>query len=362
VSEALLPPRSAPAALDLLGVGQCSIDHVCRVAELPRLASKQAMLGYAAMPGGQIATAVLAAARLGLRCAFVGAVGSDAAAPLVLAPLEAAGVDCSGVRRVEGVPTRLAVILVDRESGERSVLGYRDPRLALRPEDVAPERVAPARCLLVDGEDPEVAAHAARCARAAGVAVVADVDLVSPGVEALLGHVDFPVVSRSFAEAWSPDGSVRGGLARLVAGGARLAVATLGEHGCLGRLGAREIASPPFAVAPRDTTGAGDVFHAAFAWGLLAGLPVEALLRRANAAAAFACLAPGAQGGLPTRAELESFLATNTPAPWREPEEPPRGAAHSSSKTSSSSTSPGGKRSSSISSGSARTPRSNSSS
>ena len=305
--------------LDLLGIGQCSIDQVCTVEGMPRFTGKEAMLAYELLPGGQIATALLAGARLGLRGAFVGSTGSDAAAAAVLAPLAAAGIDVSGVRRVAGAATRLAIILVDRASGERTVLWYRDPRLRLRREDVAAARVARARCLLLDGDDPEVTVHAARSARASGVPVVLDVDRTAPGIEALLAQADYPIVSRHFAESFAPDGTLRGGLARLVGLGARLAVATLGEHGCLALDGAREIASPAYRVTPRDTTGAGDVFHAAFVWGLLEGLEVETLLRAANAAAALSARALGAQGGLPTRNELEAFLRDQRPAPWREP-------------------------------------------
>ena len=99
-----------------------------------------------------------------------------------------------------------------------------------------------------------------------------------------------------------------------------MAVATLGDLGCLARIGDREIAAPAFAIAPRDTTGAGDVFHAAFAWGLLEGRSGERLLRSANAAAAIACLGFGAQGKLPTRVDLEAFLGTRDPSPWRDPD------------------------------------------
>jgi sugar/nucleoside kinase (ribokinase family) len=320
VSGAVWSERAGAREIDLLGLGQCSIDHVCTVEGLPRFAGKESMLAYELLPGGQVATALLAGARLGLRGAFVGAIGSDPAAPLVLAPLEAAGVDTRGVRRVPGAATRLAVILVDRASGERTVLWYRDPRLRLRLEDVGRDRIERARCVLLDGDDPEIAAHAARLAREAGVPVVLDVDAWAPGIEALLASAEFPVVSRHFAETLGAGAGVRGGLDRLLALGARMAVATLGELGCLARAREGEVASPAFRVAPRDTTGAGDVFHAAFVWGLLEGLAPEELLRAANAAAALSCRALGAQGGLPTRRELEAFLRDHEPAAWRDPD------------------------------------------
>lgn len=306
--------------LDLIGVGQCSIDHVCSVEGIPPLGGKDAMLAYELLPGGQVATAVLAAARLGLRAGYVGTVGSDPQADLALAPLATAGVDLAGVRRVPGARTRLAVILVDRASGERTVLGFRDPRLRLQPDEVPRARIARARCLLVDAEDAAASLLAAQAARAAGVPVVADLDAVSEASRALLPVVDFPLVSRAFAEQLGMDGRVRSGLRRLVEAGARMAVATLGDRGCLALAGGREIAGPGFAITARDTTGAGDVFHAAFVAGLLDGIGGAELLRFANAAAALSCRGLGAQGGLPTRAELTGFLRRNEPGPWRDPD------------------------------------------
>ena len=91
--------------------------------------------------------------------------------------------------------------------------------------------------------------------------------------------------------------------------GARFPVVTLGGQGCIGGVGEAAIEVPGFAVKARDTTGAGDVFHAAFVAGLLEGLDAPRTLRMANAAAAMNCRALGAQGGLPTRSELAEFLA-----------------------------------------------------
>jgi sugar/nucleoside kinase (ribokinase family) len=310
------------ATWDLVGVGQISIDHVGTVEALPSLGSKAPLLDYAVLPGGQVATALLAATRLGLRTRLVGAVGADATGELALAPLVAAGVDVTDVRRIAGATTRLAMILVDRASGERTVLGHRNARLVLGEADVPRACIADARCLLVDAEHPAAALGAARAARAARVPVVADVDALGPGVEALLAQVDFPLVSRGFAETFGRDGTVRSGLRRLLDLGARLAVATLGDRGCLALDRERERCGPAFAITPRDTTGAGDVFHAAFCWALLAGLEGEALLRAANAAAAISCTGFGAQGRLPARSELASFLAAKRPGAWRDPDPP----------------------------------------
>jgi len=302
------PPRGA-RELDVIALGQNSLDRVAVVERVPAFGGKQRALEVHELPGGQVATAALACARLGLRTAYLGAVGDDGAGERVLAPLRRAGVDCRGVKRVAGAQTQLALILVDRETGERIVLWHRDPRLALAPGDLDLARLRSARLLLCDAGDPAASRAAAAAVRAAGGAVVLDADTPGPGVEALVAEVDFPIVSRAFAEAWGEGGSVRDGLAAIAARGARLAVVTLGASGAVAQAGERVIESPAFAVGVVDSTGAGDVFHAAFAWALLAGGDAETLLRSAGAAAALACRALGAQGALPTPEEIEAFLA-----------------------------------------------------
>ncbi len=300
-----MPPPAR--RFDLLGVGECSLDTWLEVDALPAAGGKAVVSDWRELPGGQVATATLAAARLGLRAAYAGVVGDDAGAALVLAPLRAASVDCSRVRVAHGARTRAAVIVVERTGGERSVLGYRDPRLAAEGEALAALSLDDVRLLLLDATDLAVALALARAARARGVPVVLDLDTPSPHAEALLACVDFPVVSQDFAvRAY---GSADAALARLAALGARLPVVTCGARGALAWSGGRPLASPAFGVEAVDTTGAGDAFHGAFAWGLLRGLDIAALLRIANAAAALACTGRGAQGALPDAARLEAFLA-----------------------------------------------------
>lgn len=297
----------------MLGVGQNSLDRIVFVDGPAPAPDAPDPPGALELPGGQVATAVLACARLGLRTAYVGAVGDDAAADAVLAPLRCAGVDLSGVRTVAGARTRAARIAVERRGGERHVLPRRDPRLVLPPAAIDPDQVAAARLLHLDAEHPEASIRAARVARAAGTAVMLDLDRPGAGALELLELADFPIVSKEFAEWISGGASALEGLAGIVARGARLGVVTLGRRGALaqGPRDADALRSEAFAVEPRDTTGAGDVFHAAFAFGLLQGWGRLRVLRVANAAAALSCRALGAQGGLPSRAELESFLAAD---------------------------------------------------
>jgi len=301
----LAPPP--PRRFDVLGVGECSLDTWLWLDALPAPGGKAVVDEWRERPGGQVATAALAAARLGLRVEYAGVVGDDAAAAQVLAPLRAGGVEVSRVHVVPGARTRAAVIAVERESGERAVLGHRDPKLAEGRRALAALSLDEARLLLLDGSDFAVALPLARRARERGLPVVLDLDAAAPEAEELLAYVDFPVVSQGFAERVY--GSAEAALDRFAALGARLPVVTLGATGAVARWQGRRLASPGFPVKVVDTTGAGDVFHGAFAWGLLTGLGAEALLRVANGAAACACTGLGAQGALPEAAELRAFLA-----------------------------------------------------
>lgn len=318
--SALLPGTRGDAEYDVIGLGQNAFDLVCEVDGLPAFASKARIHRAYQRPGGQVATAVLACARLGLRARYLGKVGDDPAADAALAPLAEAGVDVTHVQRVEGAPTQMAVILVDRKSGERTVLWHRDAALAPQAKDFEPGLIASARILHLDGSDPESGIWAAQLARRAGTAIVLDADAPMPGIERLLPLVDFPIVSREFAETYFGTRSIRAAVARLAAGGARLAAVTLGEWGVLAQVGERLLPSPAFRVEARDTTGAGDAFHGGFIWSLLAGHDAERALRTANAVAAMNCRASGAQGGLPDAAALRQFEAEARPGPWRDPD------------------------------------------
>ena len=141
-----------------------------------------------------------------------------------------------------------------------------------------------------------------------------DADALFPSWSSVLECVDFPVVSRHFADELGQSRDPRACLDALAARGARGAVVTLGEGGAIGRFGDRVIAVPAYPVGVRDTTGAGDAFHAGFATGLLRGLSAEACMRFACAVAALNCTGEGAQDGLPRIEEVEALQARGTMA------------------------------------------------
>ena len=305
----LWPPSSGSRAVDVVGLGEISVDHLCVVDEWPTPGQKMALRRSEQRAGGQVASALLGCVRLGLRAAYLGAVGTDSAAEIALGPLVRAGLDLEGVRRTAGARTRSAIILVRSIDGERTVLEDRDTRLNLPRGSLEAREIERGHLLHLDASDPDAALWAARTARRAGRPVSLDADAVWPGAEKLLAETDFPVVSRRFAEEWGETGSLRDGLSRLARAGARLAVVTCGDRGAWAQSGREIFHVPAYAIEPADTTGAGDAFHAGFIWAVLQGQTGEGVLRHAHAVAALSCAALGAQDGLPRRDELERFLA-----------------------------------------------------
>ncbi|MGE0392629.1 MAG: carbohydrate kinase family protein [Vicinamibacterales bacterium] len=313
-SAACLPPLpGGPRQLDVVGFGEASVDLVLSLDAFPQPDGKQVAREQGRLPGGQVATAVRALGRLGWRAAFAGAVGDDDGGALVLAALAGDGVDVSVARRVPGVATRSAVILVDRGRGTRSVIEHRDPRLNLPADRLPVAAIRSARVLLVDATDPGAAADAARAARAAGVRVAVDVDEAAAGAEALVALADAVIASEGYVRA--AGGRIDDGLARIAARHPQAAVVcvTLGRRGCQAVAAGRQVTVPAFDVPCVDSTGAGDVFRAGFLAAWLAAPPgqgpeLEGVLRYACAAAALSCAGAGAQGALPTADGVRGLL------------------------------------------------------
>ncbi len=302
----LVPPERA--AIDVVGFGQNAIDHLCRVPRFPAFDSKLRLDDYDCRPGGQVATALVALARWGARAAYIGAFGDDAGGVLARGALVDAGVDVSGAPTRRATRNQIAVILIDAASGERTVLWHRDPTLAMCPEDLARERICAGRVLLLDGLDRAAAIAAAAWARAAGIPTVVDLDSAGERVHELLGHIDVAIVSRECAAEISGARDPAAALPVLAASGAALAGVTLGAEGVIARYDNTTMHVPAVRVRAVDTTGAGDVFHAAVIHALLAGWEVPRLLRFANAAAALQCTALGAQTAIPSLERIHALL------------------------------------------------------
>ncbi len=295
--------------VDLVGVGLNATDTLIHLPQFPARGSKTEYTAELVQPGGQVATAVVACQTWGLTTRYVGKLGDDAAADLHEEEFTRAGVDWHTVR-VPGAASPKSLILVDAE-GERTILGRRDERLCLQPDDLRREWVTAARVLLIDGHDVAAAALAARWAREAGVPVVADLDEVYPGVEDVIANIDYLIVSRDFPSRFTGEPDLRVALGEIQRRfSCRLTAATLGTEGVLAWDGAQFHHARAYRVPAVDTTGAGDLFHAGFVYGLRQGWPTARQLDFSCAAAALNCTAEGARGGIRPAEEIERLTHT----------------------------------------------------
>jgi sugar/nucleoside kinase (ribokinase family) len=296
------------ANVELVGVGLNATDTLIPLAEYPARGSKVEYRGETVMPGGQVATAVIACQTWGLSTRYVGKVGDDAAAQLHRRAFDSLGVDTHLVEVAGGVSSQ-SLILVDG-GGERTVFCRRDERMILDPDELRREWIVNARALHVDGYDTAAATLAAGWAREAGVPVVADLDHVYPGVDALLEKVDYLIVSRDLPCRLMQDADLQRALRKMQARyGCRLTAATLGQDGVLAWDGKRFLHCSAYRVPVVDTTGAGDIFHAGFIYGLLQGWPLQRQMEFGCAAAALNCMASGARGGIRTPQAIEELMA-----------------------------------------------------
>lgn len=300
-------PKSS-SVVDIVGVGLNATDTIIRLPHFPAFNSKVEFRVSEILPGGQVATAVTACARWGLKARYVGKVGDDDAAALQRAEMRQAGIDAHWIT-VPGCQSQSSYILVDEESGERTVLWKRDPRLELLPTELQRDWIVQARLLHVDGHDCAGATQAARWAREAKIPVTADLDNLYPGVEALLENVDFAITSSEFPARLCGENDFFISLPAIAARlGCRLVAVTLGGLGVLAWDRDRFHYCPAFEVKPVDTTGAGDVFHAAFAFAYLRGDELSRSLEFSCAAAGLACTGMGARGGIASIEKIEELI------------------------------------------------------
>ncbi len=299
-----------PTKWDVLGVGCNSVDYVYRLPASPKADSPTAKLrisSHQTMFGGQMATAMAACAGFGLKSAYLGSAGNDHNGRLILSELAGRGVDVSHVLTRE-CANRFAVITVDETSGERIVLWDRDNRLDITRADMDPALIGSSRLVHVDDEDQEAAIAAALIARKAGVPVTSDIDRITSRTADLVAAVSIPIFANHVLPAITGESGIERALRILRKSHTGMLCVTVGPEGAIMLVDDELIIEKGFAITAVDTTGAGDVFRAAFIYGLLNGYPPRRMLRFANAAAAVSCTRAGAMAGVPALGEVERLI------------------------------------------------------
>jgi sugar/nucleoside kinase (ribokinase family) len=292
----------------VVGMGLNAVDWIHVLPRYPVHGGKVQIENIYKRGGGQVATASALCARYGLKVRYVGRVGDDEIGNFSLADLRSEPMDVSCVDQVPGTSSQFATILVDRPTGERTILWDRDSRLLYQEGELNRDWLVQGQLLHLDGHDQAASIQAARWAKEVDMKVSLDIDKVQPGVEKLLGLIDFLIPSVNFVRKFSGTQDWRKGLLALSEYTAGFVGVTRGSHGAaaLWEGNLFEISGMP--VKCVDTTGAGDVFHGAFVYALFENHTVGRCLRFANTAAALSCTRYGARGGIPPLEEVVSMM------------------------------------------------------
>ena len=293
----------------MVGVGLNATDTLIVIPHFPAYGGKVPFEREILSPGGQVASALVACSRLGLRTKYIGTVGDDERGRIQMDSLLASGIKLDDLEVRKNCANQSAYIVIDQSTGERTVFWRRDDCLRIDPDSITPEKITCARLLHIDGHDTPAVAHAAEIARRHGVPVSVDVDTIYPGFDRVLPNVDYLVASSEFPARWTSESDPFKAL-EIIQNlyGMRVAAMTLGAHGALARFEGRFYYSPAFVVNCVDTTGAGDVFHGAFCYAVLQKMPLGEALEFSNAMAALNCTALGARGGIASIDQAKALM------------------------------------------------------
>jgi len=299
----------------ILVVGYSAFDVTVRLGGLPAPDSKCEVPPILLGGGGPGATAAVALARLGADVRLLTPLTDDEGGRTQRRELDAAGVDLGPCPLLRDAACARAVILVDPADGRRTVLWSRGD-LPLLPEPAdADALLADRDLLLIDGHEPVAAAAAARAARKRGLPVVMDAGTVRDGSRSLVPLCTDVVAATGFAPVYTGRSDPAAALRALQAEGPSRTASTFGPGGVLGLEDGRLLAVPAWEVAAVDTTGAGDAFHAGYAFALGRGAGFAEALRWGAAVAALKCRDWGGRRGLPDLRETEAFLEAARPLP-----------------------------------------------
>lgn len=290
---------SSVLEVDVLCVGHASYDLIFTVDYHPTADEKVFANDFLACGGGPAANAAVQISKLGGSSAFAGYLGKDLYGEKHLQEFIESGVNSSLI--VHGdLPTPLSTILV-KPDGKRSLINYKGQTKPLADGAIDFSRVKP-KAILFDGHEPHISLPLAEYAKNANIPTILDAGSLNSGTQALLSKVDYAVCSEKFARQLT--GNIEDALQQ-ISNVAPVAVITLGENGLIWKRGNEEGKLAALVINAVDTTGAGDAFHGAFAYGVASNMAWDKLLTFASVAGSLCCQKMGARLALADLSEID---------------------------------------------------------
>jgi len=297
---------------DSLGFGVCPIDYLCILKSYPRLDEKIEALKSEVQGGGPVPTAMVTLSKLGKKAAFTGRIGNDPEGEFVMNQLQREGINTDYLSFDPQIKTPKAFIWIDKKTGKRTVVLDQPELKRTRLSELRFLDKVKIKYLHLDARDIDINIYLAKWAKKMGAEVILDMGSLRGNFKRLLPLVDYLVVSRRFALGYTKLNDPVKACRKILNQSFKAVVITLGEKGAVAG-GARGTVFqvPGYKVNVVDTTGAGDVFHGAFIYGLCEKWELKKIIQFSNACAAFKCTKLGGRAGIPSLEEVENFTKSH---------------------------------------------------
>jgi sulfofructose kinase len=290
--------------VDVLCVGVTSYDFYFMLDHHPDPDEKTIADAFLSCGGGPAANAAVTIAKMGLSVALAGYLGNDLWGELHSKELKQSGVLTDWIVR-GNKPTPISTILV-KPDGKRSLVNYRDNNATLEKNAINFSNIN-LKIILFDGHEPDISMELLKQIKDDNVKTILDAGSVNPGTLLLFDKVDYLICSAKFAEEITGSNKMGDALKKLSNQNENIVI-TLGEQGLIWKTKMGQGKLNAYPIVAVDTTGAGDVFHGAFAGSLAMNKDLQEILKYSSAAAALSCTKPGGRTSIPTIKEVENFV------------------------------------------------------
>jgi sugar/nucleoside kinase (ribokinase family) len=294
--------------MDVICVDYPVMDFLVQLKKIPPSNGQDFLEQVSWQGGGNGSTAMVAAARLGAKVGMVGIVGDDQYGKFCINDFKRHGIDVSHVVVDKGSTTNFCICLAETSIKMRTFIISEGSCMKMNPDELDKEYIASSKYLHVARLTP-AAIQAARLAKESGVKVAIDAGNYDPEIEKNIKLFNVFIASEFYYEGLFDNKNYKENCAKLQSKGPEIVVVTLGSKGCVGMQNGKYFEVPTFdEVKVVDTTGAGDVFHGAFIYGLLQGWNAEKTAKFSNAVSSIKCTRLGGRTAIPDRKIVDRFL------------------------------------------------------
>jgi len=294
---------------DAIGFGSATLDYICLVNSIANYHQSIFISDVKFFGGGCVPTALVALQRLGGKSAFISLLGDDWIGKEIIKGLKKENIYCGGIELTECVLSPFSFIQVNERFGKRSIAYYPGSNKLLKFDKKAEELVSKGKILIIDGFIPQEDLKAAKYAHDNGVKVMLDANIILDGTKDLLPYIDYLITSEAFLFEYSEKKGIEFSLKKIYRDAKpEILVTTFGSKNSVAFIDSKIVYVDSFSVDVLDTTGAGDVYHGAFLYGIIKGWGVKDIMIFSSAVSAIKCKSYGGRQGIPDYKSTVDFL------------------------------------------------------